>query len=238
MTPAQSFHSPPSRAFSGQRSSRFRAALLGGWAFCSLLGSLPADIPSGPTDISRYQKIWDISPFVAVTDLSGQADDMAGRFSLTGFARMGEKDVVFVFDRTTLERFTLTVGETRSGVALQNLQHNGDLRSVRATLAIGGRTLEIGYDATATPESGSAAPVIPGHMQQGHRGFPGQPQPGMPPGGQPQPGMPPGGQPQAPPMSNPNAIIGAPPATAAPNPAEQAPPPRRVIRRRAIVAPE
>ena len=203
-------------------------------------GVSPGEIPSGPTELSRYQKIWEISPFVAVTDLSGQADDLAGRFVVTGFARMGSKDVVFVFDRTTLERFALTPGETRNGVALQSLSHQGDLRSVRATLASGGRSLEISYDPASVPDANAGMPMVPGQMgqpQQQHRGYPGQPQPHM--GGAP-PGQSMPGQPATPATpSNPNAIIGAPPSTAMPgNGGEAAPPPRRVIRRRAIVAPE
>lgn len=230
MESAPPVHSPK---WSAQAAQAIQAALV---AACLLgWGSsfTQAEIPSGPTDISRYQKIWDISPFVAVTDLSGQADDMAGRFAVTGFARLGEKDVVFVFDRTTLERFSLTPGESRAGVSLQSLNHQGDLRSVRATLATGGRTLDISYDPSIMPDSTSGQPVIPGqmHAQQAHRGFPGQPQPHVQPG---QPGIPPGAQTQQ--MQNPNAIIGAPPPSAVPT--QEVPPPRRVIRRRAIVAPE
>jgi len=210
--------------------------------------SAESDLLLEPRDISRYETIWTRSPFVAVTDLSGQVDDLAGRFVLTGFARMGEQDVIFLFDRTSLERFKLTPGETRQGIALQSLQHEGDLKSVRATVASGGRSLELTYDPAQQPDGGPPMQQMP--FMQGQPGqpggqpvrvYPGQPgqpmQPGQP-GMVQQPNQPGGvimgqGGQQTSPQNNPNQIVGA-----APDTGEPPPPPRRVIRRRAIVAPE
>jgi len=208
---------------------------------------LRAETGNGPQarDLSRFETIWQKSPFVAVTDLSGQVDDLAGRFVLTGFARLGEKDVVFLFDNTTLERFQLSAGDIRQGLALESLRHEGDLKSVRATMASGGRTIELAYDPARVPDSGQQVqagmpgmPVMPGQPGQPVRVYPGQPgqpgQMGYPPQMQ-QPGQVMMGQPgqQGMPQNNPNQIVGASPDTG-----EPPPPPRRVIRRRAIVAPE
>lgn len=163
-----------------------------------------------PRPLDRYEKIWTVSPFVAVTDLSGQVDDLTGRFVLTGFARFGEKDVVFLFDRTTLERFMLTPDQPRQGLELERIDQAADLKSARVVLRSGGRSVELTYDPAAVPDAGAAVSA----------NMPFNPAAG---GGNLNPGM---GRPQM--------ISGQPQvATEAPPP-----PPRRVIRRRAITAPE
>lgn len=201
--------------------------------------ALNAQVPEGPTPLSRYQKIWEISPFVALTDLSGQADEFSGRFALTGFARLGDKDVVFIYDRTTLERFALTPGQSRNGITLSALFHHGDLRTARASVQVAGREIEVTYDPSVTAaaqQQAAANPPVPGQltpqqiqqMQQMEMMRRAQGQGGYPPGyGDFQPHGPQGAAPV-------NAIIGAPPQ-APPPPEEQ---PRRIIRRRAILAPQ
>lgn len=205
-------------------SSFFRqviVVLLGFSEIASALAEAPVHY-----DVARYETIWKISPFVAVTDLSGKVDDLSGRYILTGFARMGDKDVAFVFDRTTLERFPLTQGTPRSGLVLESLQHEGDLQSLRAKVSTGGRILELGYDAsvTATPNKPGAQPAAqPTRSQQAMH-------PQTPATNPQKPAATP------PPAATPsrNKMVGA-----APTPPPEAPPaPRRVIRRRGIVAPQ
>lgn len=164
--------------------------------------------------IERYKKIWEVSPFVVVTDLSGQEENTGGRFVITGFFRAGGKDVVFLFDRTTLERIALSPGETKNGITLSAVQHNGTIEGLRASVSTGGMPVEIVYDPKAVPNAMA--------------NISGQPQP---------PSMPPSTNPQPPPHlqqpGNPNTVRIQP----GQSPHNQ-PPPRRVIRRRAIVAPQ
>jgi hypothetical protein len=159
-------------------------------------------------EIDRYEKIWTVSPFVAVTDLSGQVDELSGRFVLTGFARFGEKDVVFLFDRSTLERFMLTADQPRHGIELDQIHHEGDLRTARVSLRSGGRSVELTYDPGAVPDAGMGATAS-------------MPQNPMA-GGNPNPGA-----------SRTQIVGGSPNASP-----DAPPPPRRVIRRRAITAPQ
>lgn len=158
--------------------------------------------------LENFSKIWEVSPFVAVTDLSGQVDDTAGRFVITGFFRAGERDVVLLFDRTTLQRFALSPGDAKDGISLATVKHSGRIDDLRVTLSAGGPPVEIVYDAQAVPtaaaNTGGPQPGMPQHAGQP------VPQPGVPQMNTPQPGQPPQTQ----------------------------PPPRRVIRRRAIVAPQ
>ncbi len=204
--------------------------------------------PAVHHEISRYEPIWKFSPFVVVTDLSGKADDLAGRYVLTGFARMGDKDVAFVFDRTSLERFTLVPGEAKNGLTLDSVHHQGNLSTLRAKISTAGRTLEIAYDASASPVA--ATPAQPGNQPPRGRNTPPQqpnrqpapntqarnqptPQrqnPNPQPTPKPQPGLP---NQTAQPPQNMNQIVGN-----NPTPNQTPPPPRRVIRRRGIVAPQ
>lgn len=172
-------------------------------------------------NVSRYQKIWEVSPFVAVTDLSGKVDDMTGRFVLTGFARMGEEPMAFVFDRTSLERFAITPTTPKHGLSLERIDFQGDTRSMRAVVRSGaGGTMELAYDPSAIPAQAQPQPQPPqaggGMPDRSQRGRPSDPRSrGVPP-------------------ASPNQIIGGSPSVE-----EEAPPqPRRVIRRRGIVAPE
>lgn len=217
---------------------------------CTLATAPASELFAEPRDLSRYESIWTRSPFVAVTDLSGQADDLAGRFVLTGFARMGDKDVIFLFDRTSLERFSLTPGQARQGLSLQSLTHEGDLKSVRASVVSGGKTLVLAYDPQQQPDGAqpmaAAMPFAQGQPvqpAQAVRHYPGQP--GFDPS-QPAHGM----SNTQPSVQQNGVIVGQ--GTQQPMPenvpsfggdpalqnGETAPPPRRVIRRRAIVAPE
>ncbi len=184
-------------------------------------GSAVPGLPPPRYPLDRYAVIWETSPFVIVTDLSGQNDELAGRYVITGFFQVGGKDVVLFFDRTSLERFPLSPGEQRNGLTLQSLQHQGDLNGLRAVLSQGGMTAELRYDPQAVPAVGA-----PGQVQA-------QPvhSPPMPPGMPGSPGMP--GQPATGQLVPGQAMVGQPVAVP-----EEQPAPRRIIRRRNIVAPE
>lgn len=163
--------------------------------------------------LDRYALIWETSPFVVVTDLSGQQDELTGRYIITGFFQAGGRDVVLFFDRTSLERFSLSPGEERQGVTLQSLHHEGGLNGLRVVLNQGGRASDVGYDPQAVPSAPQGAPGVP----PGHAG---PNRPGVPsPAGQGSPGQ---------------AMVGGQPGVSG----EERPTPRRIIRRRNIVAPE
>lgn len=166
--------------------------------------------------LDRYALIWETSPFVVVTDLSGQQDELTGRYIITGFFQAGGRDVVLFFDRTSLERFSLSPGEERQGVTLQSLHHEGGLNGLRVVLNQGGRASDVGYDPKAVPmgPTNATAPpgAQPGHQGPNHTGAP-------PSAGQGTPGQ---------------TMVGGQPAVSG----EERPTPRRIIRRRNIVAPE
>lgn len=166
--------------------------------------------------LEKYSAIWERSPFVAVTDLSGQVDDMTGRFVITGYARTGDQEMAFLFDRTSLERFSLRPGQERNGVNLESITHEGNLKTLSAKLNTGGKSLVLKYDPAAVPMSQPQPVAVPSQN-------PGQDRRGR-------------GQPSAQPTTNTqnqNQVVGQAPAAG-----EIPPPPRRVIRRRGIVAPE
>lgn len=172
------------------------------------------ELPPPQHPLDRYSIIWETSPFVIVTDLSGQNDELTGRYVITGFFQVGGRDVVLFFDRTTLERFALSPGEQRSGLTLQSLQHQGDLNGLQVVLNQGGMGTELRYDPQAVPAAGAGQPHASiTHNQQMPPGLP-----APPPTGQNAPGQ---------------AMVGQPTINSGEPPA-----PRRIIRRRNIVAPE
>ena len=118
------------------------ALALGGFLL-SGIASLPADewVPP-PRGIDRYEHIWKTSPFVAVAEVNPQAESLASRYAVTGFARVGASEVVFLLDRKGLVRFSLSKDQPKNGVELVSLQNSGDLKTLGATIRSGG---EVGH---------------------------------------------------------------------------------------------
>lgn len=97
--------------------------------------------------LSRYEQIWKSSPFVAASEVSPQAESLAQRFAVTGFVRIGSSDVVFLFDRKSLSRFSIANGSPAQGVELVDVSETDDLALLRAKVRVEGQVAEIFYDA-------------------------------------------------------------------------------------------
>jgi hypothetical protein len=122
--------------------------------------------------LERYEHIWKSSPFIAATEVTPQAESLAQRYAVTGFARIGDADVVFLFDRKSLSRLSVGTGSPAQGVELLEVMEAGDMASLRARIRVGGQVSEIGYDAGAgsgdavgktpsVPQGGPTSPLPP-----------------------------------------------------------------------------
>lgn len=134
-------------------------------ALCVLAGQMAARAGM-PEDheVVRYEVIWKASPFVAAAVVSPQAESIAQRYAITGFARMGEREVVFVFDRKALARFPIWKNEEQNGVELLSVTEGADAKGLGAQIRASGEVAKISYDASlaASPgQPGDAKPVHP-----------------------------------------------------------------------------
>lgn len=113
--------------------------------------------------IERYAAIWQKAPFVAATDVSPAAESIARRFAVTGFARVGGNDVIFVFDRKGLGRFTVAKGMPGNGVELLEVTEGLQPKDLKAKIRAEGETAEIVFDPTLMADSnkGDNAPKPP-----------------------------------------------------------------------------
>jgi hypothetical protein len=117
-------------------------------------------------EVGRYAVIWERTPFVVATEVSPAAESIAKRFAITGFAKLGGDEVVFVFDRKGLGRFTLTKGAPTNGVELVSVTEGVEAKDLRAVVRAQGETAEIAFDATLSidkggqhaPQSGDSSP--------------------------------------------------------------------------------
>lgn len=95
--------------------------------------------------IERYQHIWLNPPFVVASDVTPKSESLADRFALTGAARIGENDIVFVLDRRTMKRFAISGGQSENDVELLSLNSSDNARHLSAIIRSRGETAEIRY---------------------------------------------------------------------------------------------
>lgn len=138
-----------------------------------------AGLPGNP-EVERFAPIWKRSPFVAVTPTAA-GEGIAGRFAVTGFAKLGESDIVFVFDRKELKRFAIAKESPVEGVELVSVAEGGAPGDFTARIRSGGELAEIRFDAAlaagpdpsaekrapaslsrATENGGQTASAVPG----------------------------------------------------------------------------
>lgn len=109
--------------------------------------------------LERYEHIWKSAPFVAATEVTPQSESLAQRYAVTGFARIGNADVVFLFDRKTLNRFSIGTANPTENVELVEVTGSEEMSSLRARIRVQGQVAEIGYDASlAARDSESRVP--------------------------------------------------------------------------------
>lgn len=217
------------------------------------LGFAHADDTWMPTqhELERYEHIWKAAPFIAATEVTPKGESIAQRFALTGFARLGDSEVIFVFDRKSLSRFSVAKGSPQQGVELIAVAEKDNINELGARIKAEGEVAEITYDASVA--AAGEAPAVAG-VPVPAAARPATPnRPGMMSGATAahQAGAPAHLPPQPPGPPSPNVMSGAAGPTGstsnvmsgAPAPGTQivppngAPRPVRVIRRRPIVTP-
>lgn len=188
--------------------------LLSAAAFASISAhAADPENPAAPWLASRsmdnFRVLLDRSPFSLPT--AEEAAPGAERFFLTGAATINGEPVVFVLDKNTQVRHM--IGRTPNAANSKLLEYtpSQDPKNMRARIRIEGMEISVGYsdfgsESGAAPQSPGAPPMIPQVPNPQQPGIPAPPQPPQPP----------------------------PPNIQQSNGAQDAQPPRRVIRRRVI----
>ncbi len=136
---------------------------------------LPAAIPA-----ERYQPIWARAPF----SVASAADDAAqGTWALVGLTQDGDVPLVFLLNRQSQERMTVTKQPNEKGFSVEAVDFNADLLQSSARIKTPAESLTVRFDATLTlvnnppPQPAVNAPPAPG---QAVHSIPGAANPGNP----------------------------------------------------------
>jgi len=107
--------------------------------------------PTGPAtrSLDRYSHIWTAKPFVAATVVTPQAESIVQRYAITGYARFGGSDMVFILDRVSLTRFAVTALKPVQGVELLEVTEKAGGGRLKARIRASGEVAEVAYDAGA-----------------------------------------------------------------------------------------
>lgn len=147
---------------------------MGGIGILALLGAVApgwaADWAPSQSRLEKYEHIWKSSPFIVATEVTPGAESLAQRYALTGFALVNDRDVVFVYDRKSLARFSISRESEVNGLKLVAFDRKGGLEQSSATVRSNNTEMvEIRYDAALNvggepqPNAQIPAGVRPGH---------------------------------------------------------------------------
>lgn len=120
--------------------------------FLSLFAPLPAmagDVGfSQERELQRYENIWRVSPFVTEPVPNLPSEPLQERYAMTGYANVGGNDVVFLLDRESLARFSISSNRPEEGVRLVSVSDNGG-GTIVARIRVGNRDANVALDVGA-----------------------------------------------------------------------------------------
>lgn len=115
-------------------------------------------------ELSRYEHIWQRSPFVVETQVVEESAGLAQRFALTGVAMINRSPVVFLLDRNSLARVVVSETRPAQGIELISVDQQTDARNSSAVIKLGAEQASLRFDSdflASTGASGGEAAAIP-----------------------------------------------------------------------------
>ncbi len=120
-------------------------------------------IPAG-TAVERYQPIWKRSPFTLASTPDAQA---SAEWSLGGLAENGQDPLVFLVNKQSQERMTVTGQPNEKGFSVESIDYQSDLLQSSVKIKTSGDTLTVRFDPSVvvaqatqpTPANGATANV-------------------------------------------------------------------------------
>ena len=132
-------------------------ALMAAACLCSLLSAEEVALPQATT-IDRYQAIWTRSPFTAPSGGVGE-DKASGTWVMNALAGSSDNPIVFIENKTTQERVTVTRDKNEKGFEVLSVLPQADLYQSTATLRIAGETVVVHFDKELI--ASRSAPALP-----------------------------------------------------------------------------
>lgn len=86
---------------------------------------------------------------------------MANRFAITGFARKGSDEMLFIFDRKGLRRFVLSKATPSDGFEILSVHEGESIRDLKVKVRTEGEVVEITYDPTIQESGGEKQSAQP-----------------------------------------------------------------------------
>jgi hypothetical protein len=136
------------------------------------------DVPQ-PFPPDRYSKMIEKSPFAPATPVAAEdAPNFAQNLYITGIAKLGAQDCVFVASRDGQTRYSLITGEEGpQGMKIERITYSTEVGKTKVIIRKGGETGTVQFDQAAIQHTAApSAPQIPGNPQIGIPRPPGQPQ--------------------------------------------------------------
>jgi len=109
----------------------------------------------------QFATLWLRSPFVLAS--TEPVSELAQTYAISGIATIGDASYVFIRDRKTQRRYSLTGSANEEGMLLVRIVPNDDPLKVRAVVRVKGREGTLSFDPRAVkPEPAKTAPTGPG----------------------------------------------------------------------------
>ncbi len=150
---------------------------------CLLRAESPAFEPPAQIPLTRYQPLWNKSPFT-LESADTSAQSAAQHLFLVGLVKSGETCIVTIYNKQTQERTVLSPGQNKAGMELISVTDTDQIKQASAKIRRGQETATVRYD-TSVVSGGAGAPGSPQQAQSvmhpSAPRMPAQPQPLQPP---------------------------------------------------------
>lgn len=93
----------------------------------------------------RYEDLWRTSPFIVAAVQAAPSDTRPERYTMTGYAKVGGNDVVFLLDKESLARFSVASNQPEEGVKLVSVTENSS-GIITAKIRVGNRDANVALD--------------------------------------------------------------------------------------------
>jgi hypothetical protein len=143
--------------------------LFGG--LCCIFSSASAgdEVPSGFA-VERYASLWQHSPFTIASVMQDAAPaGFAQNLAIVGIAKIGDKDLVTLLNKQSLERFIVKAAPNEQGIKVISVETDADPLKTSVMIQRDGEIAKVGFDKAlidrnqpAAPQANSNAVPVPG----------------------------------------------------------------------------
>ena len=141
--------------------------LFGG--LCCIFSSASAagdEVPAG-FPVERYSVLWQHSPFtIASVQQTEVPAGFAQNLTVVGIAKIGDKDLVTLLNKQSLERFIVKAEPNAQGMKVLSVENDSDPLKTSVMLQSGGEIAKVGFDKSLIQQNQSAPHADPNAVAQ------------------------------------------------------------------------